>query len=281
MPALTHLDIDPRIIAWLPTEDATIQKMVAAAREGRGSLNMLLLSTMTTAYYRVAVKEGEEQVCDALRLGSQAACTIFRRASQSSGDVEVQLGPEPKVKLKATGPTGEAHGGNWLNGFFLAAICRDEETLDLLSQVPISVIRSSPSQGEECIYLFIEALQFFLKGEQQTVDALMRALAATDPSKIANPDAKGYVLEVLVPQIDCFYRLLLDNADEFNVALTKGVEWHRKHWTKGKKKKDAGGAYNPGLTAIASLAYDRDMSITVDSPYLPRFLIEGDCVPES
>jgi hypothetical protein len=274
----THPDVDvTEVRTWLSSRDELLEKMLSSVRGGRDSVDCLFGFLKNAASYRLSINETSAALCENLKLATQVGAAIFLLASHSSGEMEVNLGSGSPIKLTATGPTSVAHIGKFLDTFFLAVICRDYQSLDNLSRVPMASIRASVSTGQECHYLLGETLQRFWNEDDQTSTVLLEALKATDPATLTSKAAEGFALEVIVPEIDCLYRFFLSDADAFNAALEKGVEWHRKHWTRGEKKKDPSGFFALGLTALAALAFDHDLPITVDSPYLPRFLIEGGC----
>jgi len=237
-------------------------------------LSIVLGTARRYAGYLAAADAATAALCRALRTGAQASAAIFGLGS-NTGDVQFVLGDQ-HAKLAATGPTDATHVGNWRVGWWLAHILRDGAAVDQLADTPIAVMRRSSSRGDECQYLFIEALQGF---EQRTPDwstKLQAALDATDPRRATLSDEE-FVLNILVPEMQMLFRLALGEIAPFGAALEFALERHKKYWSKGNRKRDPNGFLALGPLAIASLAVDAGMPIDIESEYAPRLLLDGGC----
>jgi hypothetical protein len=80
----------------------------------------------------------------------------------------------------------------------------------------------------------------------------------------------GLVLEVLRQ---------LERQDEtaFNAALAEALKGHKAHWSStAELRKLLDGLVSLPLTAIAALAHDRGLKVTVESDYLPPSWVTGE-----
>lgn len=239
-----------------------------------GGLSVVLSTARSYAGYQAASKPDTAELCRALRIGAQASAAIFALAS-GKGQVELPLANQ-RVKLAATGPTDATHAGNWRVGWWLAHIVRDRASIDVLASTPMSVLRRSSTRGDECQYLFIEALQKFEDRAPDWSSKLQAALDATDPSKVGLSD-EDFVLNILVPEMQMLFRFALGEIVPFGEALEFALERHKKYWSASRRQKDPHGFLALGPLAIASIAFDADMPISVESDYLPVELVEDHC----
>lgn len=267
--------------AWAEKQVDMLSTLVkgAVARVGEkpNLLNQLLLNAISQAGAISIATASAPDSLSALSLGAQTAAAIFAAAAIEVGEIEVKLGDGPPIRFQATGPTGTAHVVNWRLGFFVAAICRDRDSLDILSQTPIEVLRRSGSSGAECLYHFVAVLQNLWRRDRDMGELIQRALEATDPNRVEE-ESVDFVLNQIVPEIELVYRYMLQNPADFNESLVFALERHKKYWSKADRKRDPIGWFALGPLAIASFAQDADMRVEVESTYLPLALVRGDFV---
>ena len=110
--------------------------------------------------------------------------------------------------------------------------------------------------------------------------ALITAMNAADPEVVqrASPEL---LLLVLYPPIELLYFATQGDAEEFNTRLLRAVQDHHRYWSKTEeRRRDVQGFIAWGPLAIACIALDMGMEITVESDYLPRHLLLGTRVDE-
>jgi len=258
----------------LQETEKLLTNVLDSATGRAAALSIGLGVARTYAGYLAAAEGNDQELCRALRLGAQTAAAIFALGS-GRGEIEFSLG-ERRVKLPATGPTDATHVGNWRIGWWMAHIVRDNAAIEQLASTPIDVLRRSSSRGDECHYLFVEALQGFENRAPEWSTRLQAAVDATDPAKTPLSDEE-FVLNILVPEMKMLFRLALGEIAPFTQALEFALERHNRHWGKGKRKQDPDGFLALGPLAISSLAFDAGMPIDVESEYLPMALVEDVC----
>jgi len=248
--------------------------MLESATSRAAGLSIVLGTARSYAGYLAASNAKTAELCRALRIGTQTSAAIFALGC-GGGEIEFVLGDQ-HGKLSATGPTDETHVGNWRTGWWLAHIVRDRAAIDRLAATPIDVLRRSSTRGDECQYLFIEALQGFEKRESDWSTKLQAALDATDPTHVKLSDEE-FALNILVPEMQMLFRLAIGELAPFNEALLFALERHKKFWSKSSRKRDPDGFLALGPLAIASLAHDAGIPVEVESEYVPHKLIENGC----
>jgi hypothetical protein len=279
MPTIKRHSIDLKWVRdGLKLSAASTEKGLAAARRDLTHTNSLR-NLMRERAGQLAVAEPESaEICRDLRLAAEAMAALFKGAMCKESEVAVRLGDEV-TRVPCTNLVGFHHPGNWIDGYFFAVICREYKLLDLLCDVPINLLRSSRAKAEECLYLFVDALQSYWRQEPIAPERLMAALEATDPERVSE-GSQDYVLNIMVPQMEMLLYLMDHAAPEFNKALKFALERHNAYFKKGKRPFDSDGYLALGPLALASAAFEAGLKIEIESDYIPKRLVEGACRPQ-
>ncbi|WP_218006531.1 immunity 49 family protein [Nocardia abscessus] len=162
----------------------------------------------------------------------QTGSALFAAGEGSSVTVRIR---EQERSLPAIGPESCVAAGAWVTSFYLALICRENERLEKLARIPVSLLRESLSGSSavslEYIYSWVETLQSFWLGRPDMYGKLVAAVDATDPqtagidgpNQEAAPFDTELLLKILYPPINLFYRYLRQDHDEFNSALADAL----------------------------------------------------------
>jgi hypothetical protein len=208
----------------------------------------------------------------ALRLAAQASTALFA----ASGDlpVTVPLGDGPPVTYTSAPDESTVNAYRWIEGFFLAAICRDDTSLDLLCEAPIEPMRRSTSRNPEYRYEFIEALRRFWLMEGDPGELAVQAMHLTDPDR-DDINNREYTLYIDVHLIRLFFFVHARDRD-FGDALVHALRDHKKYWSKKDRRQLRDGILALNLIGLAVLAHDLHIPFEVDSEYLPMWLVTGE-----
>jgi hypothetical protein len=242
----------------------------------KSPLNLGTLASDARAYggYQCILDPNSIQLWRALRIAAYSLTSVCELASLPEGNYEVFAGEGDPVMLPA-GVNSYSDGISWLHGFYLGVACRESHLNDRLAEIPVAVLKQSSSRNDEYLYLQIEALQSFWKGAADTPQRVIEAMKATDPEliKVGTVD---YALNIAVREIDLLFRLLENDSVAFNESLIKALEWHKKHWSEKNLKNDPDGFIAIGILGLVSIAYERGMTIEVESDYIPKYIFQGD-----
>ncbi|MFD8215932.1 immunity 49 family protein [Streptomyces sp. NPDC059697] len=224
---------------------------------------------------------GKFETWEAWVTALQVGSALFDAAMASEGPVVCRIGSRGEVKnLPATGPTSYTHAGTWVTSVYLAVVCRDNERLERLMRVPVSLLRESGAVFDEYIYSWVETLQSLFFGREDVGSKLEAAFHSTDPD-VAQVADKETLLKILYPPINLFYRFVKRDPAEFNEALVDALTWHKQYWTGDEARSlSSDGLVALGPLAIACMAYDNDFPIEVESEYLPKALLQRNWVGE-
>lgn len=251
-----------------------VKKSLNNIHKSPANLGTLASNARCYAGYISILKPNSAELYRALRIAAYALTSVCELASLPEGNYEVFVGEREPVMLPNS-INSYSSGISWLQGFYLASAVRESHLNDKLAEIPVSILKQSSTRSDEYLYLQIEALQSFWKGEPDTPEKLIAAMQATEPEqvKVGTVDA---ALNFAVPEIDLLFRLLENDSTAFNEALIKAVKCHKKSWSKKSLKNNPHGFLAISLLGLASIAYDRGNSITVESDYIPKYIIEGD-----
>lgn len=129
-------------------------------------------------------------------------------------------------------------------------------------------------------YDFKEYLYFkSLFGKGGDVPAAFKALyEATDPKNL-RPGSEFFVLSYWVPVFDTHYAVLRKDVSAFNHHLEQILICQDKYHKKRKQEDDEYGdpaPFSEAILAVASLGHEQGLKMTVESDYLPKWIVEGD-----
>ncbi|NJQ03886.1 immunity 49 family protein [Streptomyces sp. PLAI1-29] len=225
---------------------------------------------------RVAKLESWEAWVAAMQVGSAMFATS---AAPEGSSVECRIAHKERV-IATTGPRNYAHAGNWITAYWLAVVCREQERMAALCNVPLDLLRQSEAEFDEYVYHWVDTLQTGWLQRPGMQDKLVAAMRGTDPEQLVVGN-RELTLKILYPPINLFYRYLRQDYDVFNVELAKALEWHKDYWTADEERASSvEGLVALGPLAIACLAYDSGFPIEVESEYLPKHLLQRTWVGE-
>ncbi|MFE2929041.1 immunity 49 family protein [Streptomyces sp. NPDC059278] len=215
----------------------------------------------------------DSTVC-AMQVGTAA----FAAAAVTEGLIETRIAHEMRT-IKATGPQFYANAGNWLTTLWFVVVCRDQPRMDAMCRIPIDLLRSSGTEGDEYVHHWVDALQTYWREQPGLPEKLTAAIEQSHPD-IATITPHDLLQCVLYPPINLFYQFLRKDHAGFNQALVEALELHKAYWSTPERSGDIAGFLALGPLAIACLAYDAGFPVEVESEYLPVRLLDRSWVGE-
>jgi hypothetical protein len=255
---------------------------VDLAKYSPDSLNGVLQYSLYEAGYRTAGDPAASwaDTWKAVVRAMQAASAIFVLANQPSGEVSFRIGDET-VRREGVGPFIESNAFNWIRAMYLAMICRERERIDALAATPLEVLRASGLEYDDYVYSWVRVWQIYWRQEDGLVDQILETMRGTDPTGLRNI-SEDVTLKLNYPPVEMFYQLTQRDENKFNETLANVLELHKEYWTaKPERLTDPQGYIALGPLAVACLALDAGLAITVESDYLPRTLLKGGRVGEA
>lgn len=275
---------DPATAEGSAARIESLNRMLGRLEESEMSRSRALSSSLTVAKEHCAADPDASKfpTWEAWVTAMQVGSALFDSATAAEGPVRCRIGSKGEVKnLPATGPRPYLHAGAWLTSVYLTTICRENDRLDRLMQVPVSFLRESGAEFDDYIYDWVEALQsYWARRADDTWNKLVAAIQGTDP-EVARVADKETMLKLLYPPLELFQLYNRQEIEQFNTSLTQALTWHQQYWTADEARSLSGeGLVALGPLAIACMAYDNDFPIEVESEYLPKHLLKRSWVGE-
>jgi hypothetical protein len=267
-------EIDREHVALsLPFEEKRLSSGLHVCATRPAALSLQLQTAARCAGYASVTDPGGDVICRALRQGARVGAALFELAS-GHGEVAVDLG-ELRARLPATGVTDSTHAGNWRSAIWQALIVRDAAAIASLCATDVSILRSSITKSDEHQYLFVAALQAFLREDAAASEMLRAARAAASAAEGPAIDPP-HALAIAVPEMNLLRALASREAEPFNHALGAALTGHQAYWSQHGAREPLGYlAFGP--LAFASLAWDAGIAIDLSSEYIPARLYQGQC----
>ncbi|WP_405504790.1 immunity 49 family protein [Streptomyces anulatus] len=218
---------------------------------------------------RAAAVETWESTVISMQLGA----ALFAVTYSTEGTIECRIDRKQRsLPAPASRPTADA--GTWLSAFWLAVICRDQERLTQLCEIPLERLRSPEGSYDEYIYHWVDTLQTWWLRRPDLAGKLIATIEASDPA-VARIAPQDLLQAVLYPPINLFYHYVRNDRDGFAPALADALKLHKIYWTLDEDRAaDIDGSIALGPLAIACLAHDAGFPLDIESDYLPKHLLQ-------
>ena len=217
----------------------------------------------------------DEQICT-LRLyetSLMGAC-YHRLAMNPNDELTIKILDYPEVKWDGEGilKTGCINPNRWIDMYFISAIVRDRPSLDALANFPISLMRQSSTKAGELSYMLVDVIQSF---HQRTADYPDKLVAAMDAAVAQGDD---WALEIAMGILETFAALTTDIGYDFEEVLIKNLQFQEKYQMRLDKPEDLISIetfISFPLLGMACMWYDKGNRLSVETGWLPAYLVEG------
>jgi hypothetical protein len=229
------------------------------------------------ACYLSVIQPTSSDICKYLKLSAQAVAALFASAAAEPGYIDVPIGNGALIHIPATEPDSETHVAKWCDGFFVAVISCDAESLDRLCSVPISLTKLSSTRSSKLHYFFAEALQGFYLGKREAYDFLAESISLATPEDVYE-DSWLFESSISIPWMNLLDCVMHSDQERFTTVLQEALKLHKGYWTRSEDSLLYPQSYLAlGLIAICRLAHEQGMIVDADSDYLPLRLVAGEC----
>ncbi|WP_405618739.1 immunity 49 family protein [Streptomyces sp. NBC_00076] len=202
----------------------------------------------------------------------QVSSAAFTAALRTEGNIEFRIADQ-LLTIPRTGPQHYTNAGNWLKAFWLSVVCREQDRMTQLCEIPLDFLRSSGVEYDEYVYHWIDALQTYWLERPELGEKLVDAIQMSSPevAQIADREALD---KILYQPINLFQYFLRKDREGFHQALVEALELHKSFWTESEAREESVEGYLAlGPLAIACLAHDAGIPIDVESDYIPSQLL--------
>lgn len=252
-------------------------------RKPRLNVDIMKYSKWIAAYSSVGDPRGALlPIWDATWMAMQAGSAMFRNANNPGREIEFTIGFDDHYTVVGTGPNSTANAGKWLAAMYFAAICRRHDRMTELCQTSIETLRASGAVYDEYIYTWVAAFQKFWRNDEEgVIQSLIDAMNAAEPEDMVHA-SEELLLLLLYPPIELLCIAAQGDAVWFNERLAVALERHKQYWSKtAERRNDVEGFIAWGPLAMACLARDMGLQITVESDYMPVHLLLSERAAEA
>ncbi|HCH6234464.1 immunity 49 family protein [Vibrio parahaemolyticus] len=217
----------------------------------------------------------DEQICT-LRLyetSLMGAC-YHRLAIFPNETLTVQILGYPEVTWDGEGilEMGFICPSMWLDAYFISTIVRDRPSMDVLANFPISLMKQSATKAGELSYMLVDVIQSFHNRTSDYPDKLVAAMDAA----IAQGD--DWALEIAMGILETFAALTTDIGYDFEEVLIKNLQFQEQYQMRldaPKKLISIETFISFPLLGMACMWYDKGNCLSVETGWLPPYLVEG------
>ncbi|MFH4616349.1 Imm49 family immunity protein [Vibrio diabolicus] len=173
-------------------------------------------------------------------------------AIKPSEPQSIKLPDYPEVTWKGEGilKTGFICPSMWLDAYFTSVIVRDKASMDVLANFSISLMRQSSTKAGELSYMLVDVIQSFHNRTSDYPDKLVAAMDAA---------------------------LTTDIGYDFEEVLVKNLQFQEKYHLRelGPDRIGIRTFINFPLLGMACMSYDKGNRFSVETGWLPPYLVEG------
>ncbi|MDG2565807.1 immunity 49 family protein, partial [Vibrio parahaemolyticus] len=217
----------------------------------------------------------DEQICT-LRLyetSLMGAC-YHRLAMNPNDELTIKILDYPEVKWDGEGilKTGCINPNRWIDMYFISTIVRDRPSMDVLANFPISLMKQSATKAGELSYMLVDVIQSF---HNRTSDYPDKLVAAMDAAVAQGDD---WALEIAMGILETFAALTTDIGYDFEEVLIKNLQFQEQYQMRldaPKKLISIETFISFPLLGMACMWYDKGNCLSVETGWLPPYLVEG------
>jgi hypothetical protein len=222
--------------------------------EQTGTLCLYEASLMRAFYHQLAIKPDEAQ--------------------------SIQIPGYPEVTWKGDGilKTGCLHPNRWLDAYFTSVIVRDKPSMDLLANFPISLMKQSSTKAGELSYMLVDVIQSYHNRTSDYPDKLVVAMDAA----VAQGD--DWALEIAMGILETLAALTTDIGYDFEEVLVKNLQFQEQYQMRLDTPKNLISIetfISFPLLGMACMWYDKGNRLSVETGWLPPYLVEGRWLEEA
>ncbi|MGR5278330.1 immunity 49 family protein [Vibrio rotiferianus] len=222
--------------------------------EQTGTLCLYEASLMRAFYHQLAIKPDEAQ--------------------------SIQIPGYTAVTWKGDGilKTGCLHPNRWLDAYFTSVIVRDKPSMDLLANFPISLMKQSSTKAGELSYMLVDVIQSYHNRTSDYPDKLVVAMDAA----VAHGD--DWALEIAMGILETLAALTTDIGYDFEEVLVKNLQFQEQYQMRLDTPKNLISIetfISFPLLGMACMWYDKGNRLSVETGWLPPYLVEGRWLEEA
>jgi hypothetical protein len=267
-----HVQLSEAVINRRVTQYEDLWDMTRNALQQRPATSLGYEFREALKYFAVTVAGGlpRERILWALHAMNGIGVANFAFATHPGEPITVQL-PDTSFDVIGQAKTDYTDTGTWLKAFCAAVIARDPAGLTTLVRVPEEVYMQANLKPDECGLATVRFLKGLYNPAVDIGKLLIRAVEATHPDLIPDPDRFAYVDHIRYPMLWLYRYILSPEEAGFDEQVEQAVQSHKTFWE--NRPYDPQGWVALPLLATCTIAWGHlGWAIPVETAYLPAWL---------
>ncbi|MCB9668940.1 MAG: immunity 49 family protein [Alphaproteobacteria bacterium] len=165
-------------------------------------------------------------------------------------------------------PVHLASPDTWMRGFFAGLVLRDEASTRWFVEVPGKELLDERVRARPYAYVAVDAL----RGMRVDANGWQRVLATSRQWASEDPELQPYDKAIVLPMLAVLDRIYA-GVPALDEALVAALEAHKAWYSEGDGKGDERGIVALGPLALGVWAHSCGLTPTVESDYLPTWLL--------
>jgi hypothetical protein len=218
--------------------------------------------------------ESNDAIARALALGAGAGAAGAMAQAEHDGFVLLR---EPETNAPRVMPTGAADMTPllWRDALMLVLAARDRNALAILLDPQRIAACQIGERADRFWPAYCRALAGVVAGNANAMVDIAAALDAMETIEIADPA----IVDALDRPLLTLAARLAEGGTDWSRCVADCLAHHRAWFADETRRYDRSGFLAIGILGLCALAHDRGIATSVDSPYIPRDLIEGRAHP--
>ena len=223
----------------------------------------------------VLADQSRSEIYRFLFLATDVGVANFVSSVHAGKTISLPLGFD-RIEFIGESTTANMHVDVWLKTFFAAVVCRDQNAIRYLCDVPEEIFKSANIRPDVFDLAFVQLCKGLFDPSVNIGQLLVDAMAACTHGRVTEMRL-GYVSPLYLPVVELFqYALDGDPDGDYEVTLHAAIKEHVSYWTDDENKGDSYGWFSLPLLAAAVLAYDsKGLKFEKESELVPRWLVEN------
>ena len=257
--------------------DVTILARYLKGRQWRqNKLAAVTAAASHSAATRAVLDRSDPAIADDLATTACVAAALFAAASTSAG-AQVST-PHPQGGQVTTTSTGldtlDSSPLYWRRGLLAALIVRQFEAIEVLARISLETLRALASTMPQFMMEERKALQAIALRGPGAADQIVPAARAADPDAVGE-GYRDWALDIVTPELQLGFHALAHDRAKFDEWMVIAIEGHHHYYGRSDMAKEVQGQLALAPLAMACVAHDLGVTTTIESPYIPRWLIVG------
>ena len=190
-------------------------------------------------------------------------------------EIEVQFGNKT-VKTMQKFTHNYVGTITWVMCIYTAIILRDKIAIAFLKTISTLFMEHDYTKADSFDVQYTNFIKSLFKDIEKREGAWAECIYQIENEGYVALSRKEYVKHLHHPELLVYEAIFKEDNELLNERLVHALQMHRQFYSDPEREGDPWGWISYALISACSIAYDKGMSIEVESDYLPKWMIEND-----